>query len=104
MAVLNLDDADFLAELTGRVAITPDPVQLDLLFYGADSAEELSRIGELIPRLTERGAVWVVSFKGKWLKIKDTEVMAAAKAVGLVDSKVCAFSNIRTALRFTRRR
>jgi hypothetical protein len=36
--------------------------------------------------------------------VKDVEVMAAAKAVGLVDNKVCSFSETRTALRFTRRR
>jgi len=30
--------------------------------------------------------------------------MAAASAAHLVDSKVCAFSEVRTALRFTRRR
>lgn len=30
--------------------------------------------------------------------------MAAAKAFGLVDNKVCSFSETRTALRFTRRR
>jgi hypothetical protein len=104
VAVQNLDDADFLAELAGRVAIATDASPLDLLFYGADSAEDLSRIDDLVPRLAERGALWIVSFKGEWLKIKDTEVMAVAKAAGLVDSKVCAFSGARTALRFTRRR
>jgi hypothetical protein len=30
--------------------------------------------------------------------------MAAGKAAGLVDNKVCSFSAERTALRFTRRR
>jgi len=102
-AILNLDDADFAAELAGRGAVTAEDT-LDLLFYGADSAAELAGIGELVPRLAERGAIWVVSLKGKLLKVKDVEVMAAAKAVGLVDNKVCAFSAERTALRFTRRR
>ena len=50
------------------------------------------------------GALWIVSLKGKAARLKDTEVMAAAKAVGLVENKVCAFSETRTALRFTRRR
>jgi len=104
VAIVNLDDPDFAAELATRVPPTPETDNIDLLFYGADSPAELARIGDLVPRLAERGAIWIVSLKGKLLKVKDIEVMAAAKAAGLVDSKVCAFSDTRTALRFTRRR
>jgi hypothetical protein len=104
VAMVNLDDPDFAAELALRAPPQADQANLDLLFYGADSAAELAAIGGLMPRLAERGALWVVSLKGKRLQVKDVEVMAAAKAVGLVDSKVCAFSEARTALRFTRRR
>ena len=105
VAVLDLDDPVFLTELTARTApLAAAGGALDILFYGADSAEALARIGGLVPLLADRGALWVVSLKGKLLKVKDTQVMAAAKAVGLVDSKVCAFSDTRTALKFTRRR
>jgi hypothetical protein len=104
VAVVNLDDPDFAAELATRVPTTPGTDNIDLLFYGADCPEELARVGELVQRLAARGAIWIVSLKGKLLKVKDVEVMAAAKAVGLVDSKVCAFSETRTALRFTKRR
>jgi hypothetical protein len=45
-----------------------------------------------------------VSLKGKAAGVKDTDVMAAAKPHGLVDTKVCAFSATHTALRFVRRR
>lgn len=45
-----------------------------------------------------------MSLKGKLARVKDVEVMAAAKACGLVDTKVCAFSDTRTALRFVRRK
>jgi hypothetical protein len=104
VAMVNLDDPDFAAELAGRAPPLVSGADLDILFYGADSAAEIAAIGELTPRLAERGALWVVSLKGKLLKVRDVEVMAAARAVGLVDSKVCAFSDTRTALRFTRRR
>jgi hypothetical protein len=100
VAVLNLDDPAFTDEL-------PEVVQgddLDLLFYGADSADDLAAMGALIPRLANRGALWVVSLKGRAARVKDTEVMAAAQAHGLVDTKVCAFSETRTALKFVRRR
>jgi hypothetical protein len=103
VAVLNLDDSDFVAELSARVPPT-DGADLDLIFYGADSALELTAIGDLVPRLAPKGAIWVVSLKGKLLRVKDTEVMAAAKAHGFVDIKVCAFSDARTALKFVRRR
>ncbi len=103
-AILDLDDPDFAAELATRAAVIDEFSGLDILVYGADSPEALARIGELVPALADRGALWVVSLKGKLLKVKDVEVMAAAKAHGLVDSKVCSFSETRTALRFTRRR
>ncbi len=104
VAVLGLEDPAFAAELAGRAILSNDFSELDILVFSADSAADLARIPELIPMLAERGALWIVSLKGKLLRIKDVEVMAAAKAHGLVDNKVCAFSDTRTALRFTRRR
>lgn len=104
VATIGLEDPDFAAELAGRASLSNDFSELDILLYSADSAEDLARIPELIPMLAERGALWIVSLKGKLLRIRDVEVMAAAKAHGLVDNKVCAFSETRTALRFTRRR
>lgn len=103
VAVVNLADPDFAAELAGRVSSVNTFNELDILFFGADSSDELARIPELVAKLAPRGALWIVSLKGKLLRVKDVEVMAAAKAHGLVDNKVCAFSDTRTALRFTRR-
>ncbi len=103
VAILNLPDPAFLAELAARTAVSAAAPSLDILFYGADSDDELAAIGGLVSLLADRGALWVVSLKGRAAKVKDVEVMAAAKAHGLVDNKVCAFSDARTALRFTRR-
>jgi hypothetical protein len=104
IGVINLDDPAFVAELAARIAPADGEGEFDLLFYGADSGAELAGIGALIPRLAPRGALWVVSLKGKAVRVRDVEVMAAAKAQGLVDSKVVAFSDVRSALRFVRRR
>jgi hypothetical protein len=104
VAVIGLDDPDFAAELAGRAAMSNEYSELDILLYGADSAEDLALIPDLIPMLAGRGALWIVSLKGRLLTVKDVEVMAVAKAHGLVDNKVCAFSDTRTALRFTRRK
>jgi hypothetical protein len=104
-AVLGVVDPDLSRELGEAGAVPVDELRdVDLLFYGADSPAELDRIDGLIPALSETGALWVVSKKGKAATVKDTEVMAAAKTHGLVDNKVVAFSASHTALRFVRRK
>ena len=102
-AVMGVADPTFSAELTEKGA-TPviELADLDLLFYAADSADALARIDALVPMLSEKGALWVVSRKGKAATVKDVEVLAAAKAHGLVDNKVVAFSPTLTSLRFVR--
>lgn len=75
----------------------------DMLIMGQTSPEQLDRLADVIPMLADRGALWIVSLKGRLLRIRDVEVMAAARAHGLVDNKVCA-SETRTAVRFTRKR
>ena len=102
-AVVGLKDAALSAELSAKGAIpVSELANLDLLFYAADSADELARIGGLVPLLSDTGALWIVSRKGKAAGVKDVEVMAAAKAHGLVDNKVVAFSPTHTSLRFVR--
>lgn len=104
-AAIGVSDEALTGELAAAGAVpVSELTELDLLFYAADSAEELGRVGELVPALAERGALWIVSRKGRAATVGDVEVMAAAKAVGLVDNKVVAFSDTHTALRFVRRR
>lgn len=104
VAVLDIDDADFLGELSQRTQPVNEFSELDILFWGADTVAQMARVPDLIPMLGPKGALWIVSRKGKAATIKDVEVMAAAKAHGLVDNKVCSFSATHTALRFTRRK
>ena len=104
VAVLDLADADFLSEVAQRTQPMNEFSELDILFWGADSVAEMSRVPDLIPMLAPKGALWIVSRKGRAATIKDVEVMAGAKAHGLVDNKVCSFSDTHTALRFTRRK
>lgn len=105
VAVLGVEDADFAAELAARGAAPVDELaELDLLFYAADTAAALERVGDLVPALTATGALWIVSRKGKAAAVKDVEVMAAARRVGLVDTKVVGFSDTLTALRFVWRK
>jgi len=104
-AVLGVDDTTLGAELAAAGAqVVAERRDLDLLFFAADTEADLARIGELVPALAERGALWVVSRKGKAATLRDVDVMRDAKAQGLVDNKVVAFSDTHTALRFVRRR
>ncbi len=66
MAILNLPNTAFRAELAARggAAADGDGDELDIPLRGADSPGELTAITERIPRLAERGAIWVVSRKG----------------------------------------
>jgi hypothetical protein len=108
VAVDGVDDEAFLDELAGRVEAEvgsgEDFEDLDLLFFAADDLGQLDRLEDLQGALAEKGAIWVVSQKGKTAPLKDIDVMAAARGVGLVDTKVCAFSRTHTALRFVRRK
>lgn len=72
----------------------------DLLFFGAKSGAELTKMGKLKTRLAPGGAIWVVYPKGK-TEIREVEVIAAGRAAGLKDTKVARFSETHTALRFS---
>ena len=102
VAVLGVADPDFLGQLQERLG-APAAAQpgrdLDFIFHAADSTAELAKLKSLKARLQPAGAIWVVSLKGKAAKIKDTDVMKAARAAGLVDIKVCGFSATHTALK-----
>jgi len=102
VAILDVPDTDFRALLSERTTDVTDgwpAPDTNLVFLGADSIDELLRIGPLQESLVPNGAIWVVSRKGKAATLRDVDVIDAAKAVGLVDSKVASFSPTHTALR-----
>ncbi len=102
ISVIGVDDEAFWAQLIDRAA---DSVKgrlrkdSDLIFFAADSLSELQRLSRLKSYLVSNGAIWVVSLKGKAARIKDVDVITAAKAAGLVDNKVVSFSATHTSLR-----
>ena len=102
VSVIGVDDEAFWAQLIDRAADTVKGrlrKDSDLIFFAADSLSELQQLARLKTYLVSNGAIWVVSLKGKAAKIKDVDVIAAAKAAGLVDNKVVAFSATHTSLR-----
>lgn len=102
VALIGVGDPDLASELA---AFTHDLTQgdplpgTDLIFLGADQPADLARLAELRTCLQPRGAIWVVSRKGRAATLRDVEVMAAARAAGLIDNKVVGFSSSHTALR-----
>ena len=71
----------------------------DLIFLAADSLDELAPLVDLRRSIKPAGAIWVVSRKGKASTLRDVDVMAMARAAGLVDNKVVAFSDTHTSIR-----
>ncbi len=103
VAILWVDDGDLGRELEEGGAILAE-VNLDLLFLAVDQAEDLGDLEAFVSRLAPRGALWVVSRKGKAATIRDVDIMGVCRPAGLVDTKVVGFSDTHTALRFVRRR
>jgi hypothetical protein len=102
IAVLGVEDIEFLDQLTARAGAPDksiDAGDLDIILYEADSHDDLLWLAELRSAIKPAGAVWVVSPKGKGIEVRDVDVMAAARDVGLVDNKVASFSATHTALR-----
>lgn len=103
VAILGVEDPDLGPDLAKAGAIL-EAGELDLLFLSVDHAEDLDDLEAVMARLAPRGALWVVSRKGKLATIRDVDIMGICRPMGLVDTKVVGFSDTHTALRFVRRR
>ena len=102
VALLGITDETFLAQLRERTrdfASLRVKKNLDFIFLSAESHQGLRQLERLRGYLKSNGALWVVSTKGKQARIKDLDVIAAAKQAGLVDNKVVSFSGTHTALK-----
>ncbi len=109
IVVLGIEDSEFLSELSRRFGAPEGDTgnaDADLVFYEADRMDDLAQLPALRRAIKPAGAVWVVSPKGKAAlevpeteRVRDVDVMAAAREAGLVDTKVVSFSATRTALK-----
>ncbi len=97
-------DAGFVRDLRAQAKAFSNSRLLkdsDLIFFGAAEAADLGDVADVVPSLTTAGALWIVYPKGRQ-EIKETQVLAAGRAAGLVDVKVVKFSETHTALKFVR--
>lgn len=72
---------------------------LDVVFVQIDSAKTLTKIASAAKTIARAGAIWALTPRGVD-GLKDTDVMKAAKAAGLVDVKVVRFSDTHSANKF----
>ena len=100
VAVIGVDDAEFLAQLSERttdVTSRTPKKGTDIVFFQAETRDDLVRLEKLRSYIRADGAIWVVHTKGKGAAFKDVDVFAAAKKAKLVDVKVASFSATHTA-------
>jgi hypothetical protein len=103
VAVVGLDDPSFLKLLRERTAdvITGQPRSpCDLVFIAVTELSELTVLKEARRWIEPNGAVWLVRPKGGLSELRDTDLIAAGLAAGLVDNKIASFSETHGAMRF----
>jgi hypothetical protein len=102
VTVVRVRDPHFVQQLRRRVPHIKRPgggKDLDLVFLGAETPDELELLDDMEASIARNGAVWVVVPRGV-PELKDTVLIAAGKKAGLVDNKICRFSGTHTAMRF----
>ena len=106
VAIVNLDAVGFVRQLKER---TKDVVagkpreKVDLVFMGAENAGDLRGLDEVKSWIEPNGAIWVVRLKGGRGPLRDTNLIDAGLAAGLVDNKIASFSETQGAMRFVYR-
>ena len=103
VAVLDLDDPPFLKLLRGRtsdIVFGKPPTPCDIVFVGASQPSDLEHLREVKSWIEPNGAIWVIRPKGGRSALRDTDLIAAGLAAGLVDNKIASFSDTHGAMRF----
>jgi hypothetical protein len=99
IAVVDVRDGVFLTALRERVPSVTEgrvPEGAGVVFFGAETREALRKIPLLRARMVDSGALWIIRPKGS-KAVAESDVLAALRDAGLVDTKVVAFSKTHTA-------
>jgi hypothetical protein len=102
IAVIGVEDRAILADLrirgaelvTGRI-----PVGTPMVLWRVTRPSSLSRLAGMAKSIARDGAMWIVHPRGD-ASVADTVIFAAARGIGLVDTKVVRFSATDTAEKF----
>ena len=99
VSVVALDDEAFirsLQERAARVVVGRLASSSNVIFVGAENVAALSRLSKAAAAMARDGAIWVVHPKGV-TGLRDSEIFAEAKRIGLTYTKVARFSTTHTA-------
>lgn len=102
VCIEHLDDEEFVSELRKRTSDIVDgkpAAPCDLVFFGAETPEDLKRIKDLKGWIEPNGAIWVIRPKGGRSALRDTDVIEAGLSAGLVDNKIASYSETHGAMR-----
>jgi hypothetical protein len=100
VAVIGSSDAAFVKQLGARVrsvTVGRTPKSAHTVFLWSETPAALKKLAPAAKSMARDGAIWVIHQKGKASKLKDTDIFAAAKKVGLTATKVARFSETHTA-------
>jgi hypothetical protein len=103
VAVVHLEDSEFMKLLHHRtrdVVIGKPRAMCDIVFLGANDMRDLERLREAKGWIEANGAIWVIRRKGPGAPLRDTDLIGAGLAAGLVDNKIASFSETHGAMRF----
>jgi len=99
VSVVALDQPELIESLRARVArvtVGRFAARSNVIFLGAENEAALARLEKAAAAMARDGAIWVVHPKGT-NGLRDTEIFAEAKRLGLTYTKVARFSATHTA-------
>jgi len=102
VSVIGVNDDSFVQEMAtvvARLSVGRVIKESDAIFFGANHARQLTRIGSLKTFLKQNGGLWIVRPKGH-PDVSERAVMTAGRTAGLVDVKVVSLSPTYTAQKF----
>lgn len=102
VSIIDMNDPAFVKELSvAKLALSEGAArqESDIILLGIETRAQLAKLKSVSKRIKSTGAVWAIYPKGT-TTVTQSDVRAAALACGLVDVKVCRFSQQRTALKF----
>ena len=101
VAVVGLDDSEFLAELrerTSDVSTSRPKKDTDAIVVALGKTADLPRLKTLRAAIKKNGMIWTVWTKGR-KEFREDDVRAYALSEGLVDVKVMSFSDTLSGLK-----
>ncbi|HLZ95339.1 MAG TPA: DUF3052 family protein [Candidatus Dormibacteraeota bacterium] len=102
VALVGVDDPGFeklLRTRTSDITHRKPGEACDLVFLGVARRADLARINDVKSWIEPDGAIWVLRPKGGRSELRDTDVIEAGLAAGLVDNKIASFSDTHGAMR-----